>query len=88
MHRHPSEWTPSYKKQQWNRPKDTASTDGQGGYLNRSRDGGKPTVAGQGDGQGVAGSGNQGAQQSAKPIICYNCGKPGHTRKDCHEKKN
>ena len=36
--------------------------------------------------KGVAGSGNQGVQQSAKLIICYNCGKPGHTRKDCHEK--
>ena len=44
-------------------------------------------MAGQGGGQGVAGSGNQGAQQSAKPIICYNCDKSGHTRKDCHEKK-
>ena len=45
MHRHPSDWTPSYKKQQWNRPKDTASTDRRGGYPNRSRGGGKPTVA-------------------------------------------
>ena len=44
-------------------------------------------MVGQSDGQGVAGSGNQGAQQSAKPIICCNCGKPGYTRKDCHEKK-
>ena len=87
MHRYSSDRTPNYKKPHWNRPKDIASTDRQqGGCPNRSGVGGKPMV-GQGGSQKVAGSGNHGAQPSSKPIICYYCGKPGHTRKDSHEAK-
>ena len=44
-------------------------------------------MVGQGGSQRVTGSGNQGVQPSPKPIICSNCGKPGHNRKDCHEAK-
>ena len=56
IQRHSSDWTPNYKKQDWNRPKDTASTDGEGGCPSR----GKPARVGQGGSQRIAGSHNQG----------------------------
>ena len=57
------------RTQHWNRPKDTTSIDGQGGFPNRSGGGGKLAMVGQGGNQRVARFGNQGAQPSSKSII-------------------
>ena len=87
MHTHFSDQTPLYKKLDWNWLKDATSTKGQGGYPYNSKVGISLQWWVRVVGQGVTGSGNQGAKPLSKPIICYSCGKPGHTRKDCYVAK-